>query len=108
MANADQLFRHTLLDRSHPDEHGEPTIAAIHRYVTPMIAADGEDRTAKMMVEETTGAKETNPLYTIETLDVEKPTRVAPSDEGIELGIGVGDVATTPTGGLAQNVADAL
>lgn len=108
VANIDQLFRHALLDRSHPDKHGEPTIAAIHRYVAPMIAADGEVRAVKMVVKETTGPKEPNPLYTIETLDVEKPTRVAPSDEGIERGIGVGDGATTPTGGLAQNIVDAI
>ena len=35
-----------------------------------------------------------------ETLDVEKLTTAAPSSEGIDQGVGVKDVATTPTGGL--------
>ncbi|WP_295442023.1 PLxRFG domain-containing protein [uncultured Thiodictyon sp.] len=108
VANADQLFRNAILDSSHPDVRGEPTIAAMHRYVAPMISEDGSVLAVKMTVKETTGPREPNPLYTIETLDVEKPTLMAPSLKGIERGIGVSDVATSPTGGLSPRVHHAL
>ncbi|CAK0754988.1 hypothetical protein CCP3SC1_2450001 [Gammaproteobacteria bacterium] len=108
VANADKLFRHALLDHSHPDARGEPTIVALHRYVAPMIDSDGSVLAVKMTVKETTGPNEPNPLYTIETIDVEKPARMAPSGEGIERGIGVGDVATASTGGPSEKVVQLL
>jgi hypothetical protein len=42
VANADKLFENAVLDHSHADRDGEATIAAIHRYVAPMLMPDGE------------------------------------------------------------------
>ena len=106
VANADKLFRNATYDHAHGDKKGEPTIKAIHRFVAPMVMPNGEVLITKITLKETTGTKEPNPIYTIETIDVEKPTLLAPSNEGIERGIGVNDVATSATGGLISNVSD--
>jgi Inorganic Pyrophosphatase/ADP-Ribosyltransferase in polyvalent proteins/Large polyvalent protein associated domain 39/Large polyvalent protein-associated domain 3 len=83
VANVDALYRIGVLDESGPDARGEPTIAAIHRVVAPMVGANGEVLAVKMTVKETTGANSPNPLYTVETLDVTKPALLAPQG-GIE------------------------
>ena len=86
VANADTLFAHALLNESHADKRGEPTIRAIHRYVAPMIASDGNVVAVKLTVKETTGPNEPNPLYSIEALEIAKPALDAPVT-GIERGI---------------------
>ncbi|MDR0249980.1 MAG: hypothetical protein LBI35_01500 [Burkholderiales bacterium] len=107
VANADKLFQNALLDRSHPDVKGEHTIKAIHRFVAPMITPSGDVLAVKITAKETTGRNEPNPIYTIETIDVKKPVREAPSSvEGIERVMGGDAVATHPTDGLTQNVAE--
>ncbi|MCL2872588.1 MAG: hypothetical protein FWF41_06390 [Betaproteobacteria bacterium] len=106
VANADKLFRHATLDHSHPDVKGELTIAAIHRFVAPMMMPNGEVLAVKFTAKETTSEKNPNPIYSIETLDVEKPVRMAPDESGIERAIGSDAVATHPTDGLVGNVAD--
>ena len=104
VANVDKLFENAVLDSSRPDTRGEKTIVAIHRFVAPMVAADGEVLAVKLTVKETQGPNEPNPLYTVETLKIEKPAlRASPAGE-IERGIGVDDVATTATGGFSENV----
>ena len=50
--------------------------------IAPMVTEDGV-RAVKMTVKETVHPNQPNPLYSIETLEVE-PTRKAPSEEGIE------------------------
>jgi hypothetical protein len=102
VANADKLFENAILDRSHADRDGEATIAAIHRYVAPMLMPDGEVLVVKLTVKETTGPNEPNPIYSIETIDVEKPASVlSPSNEGFAR---VMDKSTHPTSGLSSNV----
>jgi hypothetical protein len=101
IANADALFRNAILDYSHADKEGTTTIAEIHRFVAPMIMPDGEVLAVKLTVKETTGPNEPNPIYSIETIDVEKPVRKAPTNAGIER---VMDKSTHPTDGLSSNV----
>lgn len=81
IANLDSLFEGALLDRSHADYRGEPTIRAIHRYVTTMATDDGVV-SVKMTVKETTSEKQPNPIYSVETIETAKPALEAP--EGIE------------------------
>jgi hypothetical protein len=87
VANADKLFENAELDHSHPDKHGELTIAAIHRYVAPMVNAHGEVIPVKLTVKETTGPKQPNPIYSIEALETENPpsalSRGHPDDTGM-------------------------
>ncbi|MDR1310883.1 MAG: hypothetical protein LBK01_03265, partial [Burkholderiaceae bacterium] len=104
IANADKLFKHALFDHSHPDRDGERTIREIRRYVAPMIGHNGNVLVVKMTVKETANEKTPNPLYSIETIDVEKPARDA-SNEAVGLGTGISnEVAATPTSGLVFNV----
>ena len=95
VANADKLFTHAMLDRSHSDARGEPTIAAIHRYVAPMRTSAGRLVAVKMTVKETTGPSEPNPLYSIETLEIENPpsvlSRANPDGTGIRPQAGFSD-----------------
>lgn len=86
VANADKLFSAALLDHSHHDKKGEPTISAVHRYFAPLVTENGV-RAVKMTVKETTGPNEPNPLYSIETLEVE-PDRWASPEGEIEPGMG--------------------
>lgn len=83
VANADQLFQHAYLDETHPDKNNEPTILAIHRFVAPMITTQGNVIAVKMTVKETSSPKNPNPLYTIQTIEIEKPALDAPQG-GIE------------------------
>lgn len=70
VANADDLFQRAEISAVHPDDRGEPTIKAIHRLAIPMRTTDGRAVTVKMLVKETSGPNEPNPLYTIETVEV--------------------------------------
>ena len=83
VANVDAPYRIGMLDESYGDKRGEPTIAALHRVVAPMVGENGEVLVVKMTVKETTGANHPNPLHAVETLDVEKPALLAPQG-GIE------------------------
>ena len=80
----------------------------LHNAATGLDATISKTTLGKMTVKETTGPNEPNPLYTVETIDVEKPTLAAPSEGGIERGIGAEGVATTPTGGLSSNVVESM
>ncbi|MDR2875967.1 MAG: hypothetical protein LBV44_08595 [Methylobacillus sp.] len=104
VANLDQLFENASIDEPHADKRGEPTIAQIHRVYAPMVSSSGEVLVVKMTVKETTSEKNPNPLYSVETIDVEKPVREAPSQEGIERDTGSSAVAEIPTDGLSDNV----
>lgn len=77
VANADKLFANALLDHSHSDRDGAPSIVAIHRFVAPMINSAGEVLAVKMTVKETLA--NANTLYTVETIEI---------DEGGEARIG--------------------
>ncbi|MFN3457710.1 MAG: LPD38 domain-containing protein [Novosphingobium sp.] len=74
VANVDRLFEGAVLQETHADRNGEPTIAAIHRYVARMETNEGGSLDVKMTVKETTGPNQPNPLYTVETLEVEPPS----------------------------------
>lgn len=95
VANADKLFENAVLNRSHPDSKGEATIQAMHRYVAPMITPDGRIIAVKMTVKETTGPNEPNPLYTVETLEIESPpsvlSRAHPDETGMHPQAGFSD-----------------
>jgi hypothetical protein len=101
IANLDKLFENAVLDHSHPDSKGEPTIRAIHRYIAPMFGVDGGLRAVKLTVKETTGPKEPNPIYTVEAMEIESPpsvlSRANPNETGIR-----------PQAGMNQSVLDML
>lgn len=101
IANADKLFTNAVLDYSHADRNGEPTILSIHRYVAPMITERGDVVAVKMTVKETTSEKQPNPLYSIETLEIENPPSVLslanPNGTGIR-----------PQAGFTSNLVQAL
>lgn len=99
IANVDSLFESALLDHSHDDAKGEPTIKAIHRYVSAMIV-DGEVLAVKMTVKETVSDKQPNPIYSVETLETTKPALEAPF--GIERE--PGQDRNSPQAGFSSNV----
>ncbi|MBL8258379.1 MAG: hypothetical protein JNM60_01030, partial [Candidatus Competibacteraceae bacterium] len=99
IANLDSLFERALLDHSHADARGEPTIRAIHRYVAAMIA-DNDVVAVKMTVKETTGENQPNPIYSVETIETEKPALEAP--EGIERE--PGQSRNSPQAGFNENI----
>lgn len=87
VANLDVLYRIGMLDETHPDAKGEPTIAAIHRVVAPMLDAAGNVLAVKMTVQETTSPSNPNPLYSeplysVEAVDVAKPALLTPETGG--------------------------
>lgn len=100
VANADALFEAALLDHSHEDKNGEPTIAAIHRFVAPMVF-DGRVFAVKMTVKETTSEKNPNPIYSIEAIDVENPPSVLSRAEPDATGI-------RPRAGFSEKVLERL
>lgn len=83
VANADHLFTKARPIEAVKDKKGEPTIAAVHRYVATMDAGEGRSVSVKMTVKETTSARSPNPLYTIETVEVEPGLEASP-EGGIE------------------------
>lgn len=109
VANVDKLFEAAVLDHSHTDARAEPTIVAIHRFMAPMVSTTGDVVLVKLTVKETKGENQPNPLYSVEALDVKKPTREAPVGTGIERVPGTENgVAEHPTGGLSASVARLL
>jgi hypothetical protein len=105
VANADVLFERSLLDSSSPDVRGEPTIAAIQRFVAPMVTADGSVVAVKLTVKKTVSPLQPNPLYTIETIDVQKPALGAPLS-GIERE--PGQNRNSPQAGFSESVQQLL
>ncbi len=88
VANVDQLFQAALLNETRPDARSDAP-RFIHRFVAPMIAADGEVVAVKITVKETEGARAPNVLYTVEAIEVDetgdvKPAGLAPAETGIE------------------------
>ena len=78
-----------------------PTIAAIHRYVAPMLGHDGSLRAVKLTVKEMTGSNEPNSIYSIEVMEIENPpsalSRVNPDATDIH-----------PQAGFSPNIQDLL
>lgn len=99
IANLDKLFSSALLDNSHPDRKGEPTIKAIHRFAAPMIGTNGNVLLVKMTVKETTGPKEPNPIYSVEAMEIENPPSVLSRGNPDETGI-------SPQAGVSESVLD--
>ncbi|WP_275272283.1 LPD1 domain-containing protein [Limnobacter sp. P1] len=101
IANLDKLFENAVLDHSHADNKGEPTIKAIRRYIAPMFGVNGDLRAVKLTVKETTGPKEPNPIYTVEAMEIENPpsvlSRANPNKTGIR-----------PQAGLSSSVKSML
>lgn len=88
VANVDQLFQVALLNETRPDARSDAP-RFIHRFVAPMIAADGEVVAVKITVKQTEGANAPNVLYTVEAIEVDetgdvKPAGLAPAETGIE------------------------
>lgn len=101
IANIDKLFAHALLDHSHADSKGEPTIKAIHRFMAPMFGANGNLVLVKMTVKETTGPKEPNPIYSVEALEIENQPSVLARGNPDKTGI-------SPQTGLNETVLDLI
>lgn len=100
LANIDQILPRALLDRSHQDHRGTgpgDSHVAIHRYVAPLVTPRGV-RAVKMTVKETRGTQP-NPLYTLETMEVEgvKPGSV-PYDPKVQASAEAKDLHAAPPG----------
>lgn len=105
VANADQLFQHAYLDETHPDKNNEPTIVAIHRFVSPMITTQGNVIAVKMTVKETSSPKNPNPLYSIQAIEIEKLALDVPQG-GIEWA--TDDNRNTPQASFSNKVVSLL
>ncbi len=106
VANLDTLYRIGMLDQTHADSRGEPTIAAIHRVVAPMIGADGDVLAVKMTVKETTHPGTPNPLYSVQTLEVDSTEEVKPARKAPQSGIErePGQNRNSPQAGFSADV----
>lgn len=71
VANADKLFANALLNESHADTRGDMSVEAVHRFVAPMLNAEGEVLAVKLTVKEFAGTA-SSVLYTIETIEVDE------------------------------------
>lgn len=69
VANADGLFREAILGWSKPDRSNDPNIRAIHRFFAPM-EVDGRLKLVKLTVKENAKVEGTNPLYTVEAVEL--------------------------------------
>ena len=68
-ANLDLLWKRAVYGWSKPDQNGEASIAAIHRFFAPMMGLDRKPVLVKLTVKEISGNAR-NPLYTAEAVDV--------------------------------------
>ncbi|MGN6124717.1 MAG: transglycosylase SLT domain-containing protein, partial [Sphingomonas oligoaromativorans] len=108
VAHADELFRTAEPISRYPDPRGEPTLH-ISRWRSYMQTPDGL-RGVKMTVKETAHPSSPNPLYTIETMEVE-PGPAAQGGNPIEAGIpnrGSEVGVAQPVAGANQALVDAL
>ncbi|QOF76060.1 PLxRFG domain-containing protein [Variovorax sp. 38R] len=69
VANVDALFREAILGWSKPDRGNDPNIRAIHRFFAPM-EVDGRLKLVKLTVKENAKVEGTNPLYTVEAVEL--------------------------------------
>lgn len=69
VANLDQLFARAVHGWSKPDAGGDSNIVAIHRLFAPMMK-DGKALIAKLTVKETAQQDRSNPLYTVEAVEL--------------------------------------
>lgn len=69
VANADSLFQQAILGWSKPDRGNDPNIRAIHRFFAP-IEVDGRMNLVKLTVKENAKVEGTNPLYTVEAVEL--------------------------------------
>ncbi len=70
VANLDQLFARAIHGWSKPDEKGQGGVKAIHRLFAPVALPDGRVLMAKITVKETVQVDKTNPLYTVEAVEL--------------------------------------
>ena len=69
VANADSLFQQAILGWSKPDRGNDPNVRAIHRFFAP-IEVDGRMKLVKLTVKENAKVEGTNPLYTVEAVEL--------------------------------------
>lgn len=69
VANADRLFAAATYGWSKADRSGDPNIVAIHRFFAPMDV-DGRSKLVKLTVKEMALEGLSNPLYTLEAVDL--------------------------------------
>jgi len=71
VANVDRLFQEAELLESHPDRGNDQNIKAIHRFYAPMVY-DGQVYAVKITVKESANTGNSNRIYSVEAIDVEK------------------------------------
>lgn len=76
VANADHLFEKAVLGWSKADSKGEASIKAIHRYFAPFVV-DGKASIVKLTVKETARSGQNNPLYSLESVELNEKTSAA-------------------------------
>ncbi len=77
VANADKLFEAAILGWSKPDTQGDGlNIVAVHRFFAP-LEVDGKALMVKLTVKETARRDQPNPLYTVESVDLNEEAPAA-------------------------------
>ncbi len=76
VANIDQLFERAILGWSKRDRDGDPSITAIHRMFAPVFH-DGRAQMVKLTVKETARSDQPNPIYTVESVELNEKSPAA-------------------------------
>jgi len=106
VANLDVLFERAILGWSKPDREGSGRLVAIHRLFTPLVHG-ARAAIVKMTVKETRSEKQLNPLYTVESVELNEKTpaawwvEAAATSDGVALG-------SIRSAGAVMNIAEAV
>jgi len=76
VANADRLFQAATFGWSKPDRAANTNVVAIHRFFAPMVVGD-KALLVKLTVKETVDPNHSNPLYTVEAVELNEESPAA-------------------------------
>lgn len=105
-ANIELLFANSQTEFTHPDRDNDPNISKIHRALTPFMF-EGKAYLAKITLKEMARSDQPNPIYSIESIDVEKTPARKPEDSTVQI-FGSGPTSSAHAGAvinLANSVA---
>lgn len=108
VANLDNLFKRAILGWSKPDRDADPNIVVIHRFFATMQSGNGPV-IVKMTVKESAQANRSNPLYTVEAVELNEKSPAAQWVGEIAEADGIDPRTTRSVGdviSLAQTVQD--
>lgn len=76
VANADRLFQAATFGWSKPDRAANTNVVAIHRFFAPMVVGN-KALLVKLTVKETVDPNHSNPLYTVEAVELNEESPAA-------------------------------